>query len=262
MVLNEFVCGSNGTSHSALFNVTRGTFAFIAGQVTKTGCLRIDTPVGSIRSRARSGGIGMLSLTALFFSLMKEVQAASSDVTFLDDGRITYKDLEHGVFELVTKDGRHIIVDDPGETIVLSESGSTSVVTNTPDRMEQLQLAQQETLATYALGQQQQGIPGSSTPDFSNPLAEPINFIPTNDSLVPQIAPQPTVQSVVGSSIIEAIFIPSPQPATVSWAATPPGTGGTAIPLGTLSATVNSLTGGTLQSLVVRGIPVGDTLSD
>src|SRR5215468_7105671 len=24
MVLNEFVCGSNGTSHSAVFNVTRG----------------------------------------------------------------------------------------------------------------------------------------------------------------------------------------------------------------------------------------------
>src|SRR5262249_18982526 len=44
MVLNEFAFGSNGTSHSALFNVTRGTFAFIAGQVTKTGCLRIDTP--------------------------------------------------------------------------------------------------------------------------------------------------------------------------------------------------------------------------
>ena len=32
VVLNEFVCDSNGTSHSALFGVTTGTFAFIAGR--------------------------------------------------------------------------------------------------------------------------------------------------------------------------------------------------------------------------------------
>src|SRR6266403_376257 len=62
MVLDEFVCDANGTSHSALFGVSRGTFSFIAGQMAKTGRLRIDTPVGSIRGRARAGGIGMLSL--------------------------------------------------------------------------------------------------------------------------------------------------------------------------------------------------------
>ena len=104
VVLNEFVCDSNGTSHSALFGVTRGTFAFIAGQVAKTGCLRVDTPVGSIRGRAHAGGFGMLSLTALTFSMMKEVQAADPNATFLDDDSITYKDLEHGAFELVTKE--------------------------------------------------------------------------------------------------------------------------------------------------------------
>src|SRR5712672_3267814 len=81
VVLNEFVCDSNGTSHSALFGVTRGTFAFIAGEVAKTGCLRIDTPIGSIRGRAHTGGIGMLSLVALTFSILKEVQAADSNVT-------------------------------------------------------------------------------------------------------------------------------------------------------------------------------------
>src|SRR6266851_7531396 len=104
VVLNEFVCDSNGSSHSALFGVTRGTFAFIAGEVAKSGCLRIDTPVGSIRGRAHTGGIGMLSLVALTFSILKEVQAADSNVTFLDDDSITYKDLEHGAFELVTKE--------------------------------------------------------------------------------------------------------------------------------------------------------------
>src|SRR4030081_1251046 len=46
VALNEFVCDGNGTSQSILFGVTRGIFAFIAGKVAKTGCLRVDTPVG------------------------------------------------------------------------------------------------------------------------------------------------------------------------------------------------------------------------
>ena len=126
-VLNEFVCDSNGTPHSALFGVTKGTFAFIAGQVAKNGSLTVDTPVGSIRGRAHAGGFGMLSLAALTFSMMKEVQAADPNATFLDDDSIEYKDLEHGTFELVTKEAipRHIIVEDPGETIVLNKIGSS-----------------------------------------------------------------------------------------------------------------------------------------
>src|SRR5207247_5238267 len=42
VVISEFVCHSNSTSHSPLFEVTRGTFAFIAGQVAKTAGLRVD----------------------------------------------------------------------------------------------------------------------------------------------------------------------------------------------------------------------------
>src|SRR6266478_8133899 len=88
VVISEF-CHSNSTSHSALFEVTRGTFAFIAGQVAKTNCLRVDTPLGSIRGPAHAGGVGMLSLVALIFSAIKEAQAAEPNVTFLDDGSIT-----------------------------------------------------------------------------------------------------------------------------------------------------------------------------
>ena len=92
VVLNEFVCDSTGTSHSALFGVTKGAFAFIAGRVAETRCLRVDTPFGSIRGRAHASGFGMLSLTALTFSMMREVQAADPNATFLDDDSITYKD--------------------------------------------------------------------------------------------------------------------------------------------------------------------------
>ena len=215
VVLNEFVCDSNGSSHSALFGVTRGTFAFIAGEVAKTGCLRIDTPVGSIRGRAHTGGIGMLSLVALTFSILKEVQAADSNVTFLDDDSITYKDLEHGAFELVTKEAipRHIIVEDPGETIVLSAKGSTisvNQVANTATRMAELQAAQQDVLANFAKGF---GPNGSSTPAFGNPLKlQPINFIQTNDAPAPQNSLPPLPWLVDSTAMILIVNTPPPPP--------------------------------------------------
>src|SRR4030088_3805817 len=79
VVLSEFVCDASGTPHSALFAVTRGTFAFIAGQVAKTGSLMIDTPVGSIRGRAHAGGVGGAALPSLTLSLFKEGPAAGAE---------------------------------------------------------------------------------------------------------------------------------------------------------------------------------------
>ena len=203
VVLSEFARNSNGTLRSALLAVTRGTFAFIAGQLATTGSLTVDTPVGSIRSRAQAGGIGMLSLAALTFALMKEVQAADPNVTFLDDDSVAYKDLDHGAFELVTKEAipRHIIVEDPGETVVLTRRGSSvsvNQVANSPARMEELQAAQQEALANYAKGL---GHSGDSAPPFSNPQLElqPINFI-QGDSPAPESSLPP----------IQATFIPVP----------------------------------------------------
>src|SRR6266702_3116524 len=212
VVISEFVCHSNSTSHSALFEVTRGTFAFIAGQVAKTNCLRIDTPLGSIRSRAHAGGFGMLSLAALIFSAMKEAQAAEPDVTFLDDDSITYKDLEHGAFELITKEAipRHIIVEDPGETIVLSRRGSSvsvNEVTNSLTRMQELQAAQQDVLANFAKGL---GHTGSSTPPFVNPLPlEPINFIQTDATHAQNSLPP--IQSTI-FIVPETFIVPPPPP--------------------------------------------------
>jgi VCBS repeat-containing protein len=177
--LREFVSDSNGTSLSTLLAVTRGTFAFIAGQAAKSGSFGIDTPLGSIRAGARAGGFGMLSLTALTFATMSEVRAADPDVALLDDDSITYKDLEHGVFELTTKEAipRHIIVEDPGQTVVLSKIGSSMSVAqvgNSAARMEELQAAQQDVFANLA---KELGPNGSSTPPFVESLPlEPINF--------------------------------------------------------------------------------------
>src|SRR5262245_23664388 len=162
VVLDEFVCDPDGASHSALLAVTQGSFAFIAGRMARNGPLRIDTPVGSIFGRARAGGFGTLSLAALTFASMSDVQAADPNAAFLDDDSITYKDLEHGSFELWTKEAtpRHIIVDDPGKTVELTQRGSSvsvSQFTNSADRMEELQAAQQAVLANFAKGYGQNG---------------------------------------------------------------------------------------------------------
>jgi VCBS repeat-containing protein len=203
VVLDEFICDPDGISHSALLAVTKGSFAFIAGRMARNGSLRIDTPVGSILGRAHAGGFGTLSLAALTFASMSDVQAADPNATFLDNDSITYKDLEHGTFELWTKDPipRHIIVEDPGETVVLTQRGSSisvSQFTNSADRMEELHAAQQAILANFAKGY---GPSGSSTPYFSDPpRPQPINFIQpggstTQESLPPlPSAPNPTIE--------------------------------------------------------------------
>ena len=225
MVLDEFVCDSNGASHSALFGVTRGSFDFIVGQVAKNGCLRIDTPVGSIRGRARTGGIGTLTLTALIFCILKEVQAAEFSsqrplLDSLDDDKINPKDLQlNGVVELFMRDGRHYTLDDPSQTVVIRGSGSISAVTNSPERMEELQRFQQEALAAYALGTTtgptSTGGGGSPQP-FSTPgELQPINF--QIDQPGPQDSRSPTTQLVFSSSasIDEPLVLLKPLPPPV-----------------------------------------------
>ena len=43
MVLNEFVYDPNGKSNSTLFNLTKGTFTFVAGNIAKTGECQNET---------------------------------------------------------------------------------------------------------------------------------------------------------------------------------------------------------------------------
>ena len=121
----------------------------------------------------------------------------------MDDGNITYKDLEHGAFELVTKEvvPRYFLVEDPGQTIVLRSQGSSVSVsqsTNSPARMAELQAAQQEALSTYEKGLSSNG--SGTTPGLDPLPVEPINFIQTDGSTPAQeLPPMP------GS-----IFVPPP----------------------------------------------------
>src|SRR3984893_16206022 len=161
MALDEFACDPKGGAKSAHFSLARGTFAFIAGELAKTGKFRIETPVASIRGRAQSGGIGTLALAALTFSVVQESLAANPDDAAPDDDSITVRDLLHGTFTLAIKDsagvptGQVVTVDNPEETIVIRRIGSTvSVdhVTNSTSRMTNLQGDYDSTVETLRQG--------------------------------------------------------------------------------------------------------------
>jgi hypothetical protein len=51
MALTEFVYDPNGRSNSSLLSLTKGTFTFVAGNIAKTGDMKIDTPVATMGIR-------------------------------------------------------------------------------------------------------------------------------------------------------------------------------------------------------------------
>jgi VCBS repeat-containing protein len=230
MVLNEFVYDPNGKSNSTLFSLSKGTFTFIPGKAAAASGLRIDTPVGRIRGTTREGGIGILTLAGLTFSVMDQIQAASQSphgflddgaVTvgsqaasrshgFLDDDRLTYKHLPHGGYEITMRDGRVIMHDDPGETIQIDPSGTVTRIPNSGSRMADLQNFQQAALSTLSQGPQGAAPGGSSTDTFNAPLdLLPINFTrPENRAVQNQVTVNiaPTT-----SGFVEVVQLQTPQ---------------------------------------------------
>jgi hypothetical protein len=55
IVIDEFVYEEGANANAAVFNVARGTVAFIAGQVAKTGDMKISTPSASLGIRGTTG---------------------------------------------------------------------------------------------------------------------------------------------------------------------------------------------------------------
>jgi VCBS repeat-containing protein len=165
---------------------------------------------------AGAGWAGGLSFVALILSAFKEARAADPDVTLFDHGTITYKDFEHGSFELVTKEAvpRHIVVDDPGQTVVLTKIGSSvsfAQVANSATRMEDLQAQQQDVLANY---EKEHGPPGSSTPPGEAPelAPQPINFIEPDGSVPQHFLPALVVPA---SSTPDTLLIHTPPTLTL-----------------------------------------------
>src|SRR5579864_3450530 len=236
LVLDEFNYGADKSSQSALLRVLKGMFGVVAGKLAITGRLIIDTPAAQIRGTAPGAGFfGILTLTVFSFGLIRQLKAASADIAFLDDGTIDYKDLKHGVYELVTK-GDHpevIIVDDPTKTIILRARGAGSYsvqeVANTPQQMAQLQQAYQSAQEIYLRGQQDPVIQqmqhrADANPQSTGSSGSSAQFL--NDQVVSAPPPISTGASGTGTPV-----------STSGTGGTPPPTGGSSQILPTQKAT-------------------------
>src|SRR3954468_3684728 len=72
MTLNEFVYDPNSKSNSTLISLAKGTFTFIAGQVAKTGDMKIDTPVATMGIRGTTPHIEISDDGSVRFSTLIE----------------------------------------------------------------------------------------------------------------------------------------------------------------------------------------------
>jgi tetratricopeptide (TPR) repeat protein len=73
MALDEYVYDPKGKSNSTMFNLTKGTFTFIAGNVAKTGDMKVDTPVATMGIRGTTPHVEISDDgTAKFDTLIEE----------------------------------------------------------------------------------------------------------------------------------------------------------------------------------------------
>jgi hypothetical protein len=79
MTLNEFVYDPNGKSNSTFFNLTKGTFTFVAGQVAKTGDMKVDTPVATMGIRGTTPHIEISDDGTVRFSTL--IEEGKSEIT-------------------------------------------------------------------------------------------------------------------------------------------------------------------------------------
>jgi hypothetical protein len=72
MSLDEYVYDPEGKSNSTFFNLTKGTFTFVAGNIAKTGDMKVDTPVATMGIRGTTPHIEIADDGAVRFSTLIE----------------------------------------------------------------------------------------------------------------------------------------------------------------------------------------------
>jgi hypothetical protein len=77
MELNDFVYDPKGNSNSTLFNLSKGSFTFVAGLIAKSGNMKVDTPVGTMGIRGTAPHVEILNDgTVKFSTLIEENKSA------------------------------------------------------------------------------------------------------------------------------------------------------------------------------------------
>jgi FecR protein len=73
MELNEFVYSPKGKSNSTVYNLTKGAFTFIAGEVAHTGSMKVETPLATMGIRGTAPHVEILEDGSVkFITLIEE----------------------------------------------------------------------------------------------------------------------------------------------------------------------------------------------
>ena len=141
MVLNEFVYSPGGTANSSFINLVQGSITFIAGEVAKTGDMKVGTPVAVMGIRGTAvqvdidvGGTGQTKMSVL-----------------VEPGNRV------GSFNVFSLSGQLIgTVSNAGFAVVVSPTGplqaALSEVIKTPAELAQALVAVQLAVQTQAVG--------------------------------------------------------------------------------------------------------------
>ena len=183
--LDEFACDSKGTLRSSCLNLLAGTFAFVG----RSSNLSIHTPVATVRGSG--SGLGILTLAAFTFALLKEAHADIPDLAYLIDDQLTFKDLDYSPYEIITKGANPqvYVIDDPTISFIIRSTGSSvsvQTVTNSTQQMAILLGQSQDAYGTYvagqsfSLGQRAQGPTsgGSGSSGFTSSTLQTTESIP------------------------------------------------------------------------------------
>ncbi|MBM0203957.1 FecR domain-containing protein [Micromonospora sp. STR1s_5] len=145
MVLNDMVYQPNSGGNSALLNIVQGSVTFLAGQVAKTGEMRVGTPVATMGIR------GTLVNT--------EINAENGQTRFAvlrePNGQV-------GRYDLI-RDGRVIAtVSSTDQVTVVAPSGIVSSEPKTFQEQQAEQLLVQQVFQIFSLGQANPLLPGTA----------------------------------------------------------------------------------------------------
>lgn len=72
MTLDEYVYDPDGKSNATFFNLAKGTATFVAGQIARTGDMKVDTPVATMGIRGTTPHIEIADDGAVKFSTLIE----------------------------------------------------------------------------------------------------------------------------------------------------------------------------------------------
>ncbi|MDN4985159.1 FecR family protein [Bradyrhizobium sp. WYCCWR 13022] len=72
MTLDDYVYEPDGKSNATFFNLAKGTATFVAGQIAKTGDMKVDTPVATMGIRGTTPHIEISDDGAVKFSTLIE----------------------------------------------------------------------------------------------------------------------------------------------------------------------------------------------